>query len=108
MRMQNNSSKRKKLCEMPRNRIIDRQQAKKTRLKLLAEAKEIGTDCVKETSKTGLNKEAYPKYDQVGSNTSDIITLSKKKPRATEHATEVEPISKLISHQVSVNDLLLT
>ena len=104
--MQNNSSKRK-LCEMPRNRIIDRQQAKKTRLKLLAEAKEIGIDCVKETSKTGLNKEAYPTYDQVGSNISDIITLSKKKPRATEHATEVEPINKLISHQVKRSQMTL-
>ena len=51
---------------------MDRQQAEKTRLKLLAEAKETGIHCVKEASKTGLNKEGYSIYDWVGSNINEI------------------------------------
>lgn len=51
---------------------MDRQQAEKTRLKLLAEAKETGIHCVKEASKTGLNKEGYSTYDWVGSNINEI------------------------------------
>ena len=62
----------KNIGSKKRNRIMDRQQAEKTRLKLLAEAKEIGTHCVKEASKTGLNKKAYSTYDWVGSNINDI------------------------------------